>query len=421
MGAAASAPAAPESALALAGKEEVVRQPPTPPTPVARALAALAAGGRTVRRAVRQWILACVSPQTRGKRAESPKGSPSPSPTVPRGGGLAASPAAATFMTGHESRRRASPPGTPQPPATMAARTSCSISLDGRISWSGRGLTAPPTITSPENSRPSSTSGRSASSEMDTSATLSSEPPLSVAVESPTSARPWSTRSRARVAACCAAETERWKGTCNLNSTERPAGPSLRARSDVTPSASSSPPSARRSISRSVCSSTAPVSVSSATFSTPISMPTRVTMPATMSPAAGSRTGIPTAPPISPTPATTDDSASVRWCHALARRVDERTSLPTRIVSRYSTSLATTPVPAAAAASHCSRVSPPAAPDTAVSPTVSHPSQTSASAGKYGVRSGGRQLREWAPTLTPAATIIAEHPSAPSASNFPEP
>eukprot|EP00962_Isochrysis_galbana_P050852 scaffold22182_cov107-Isochrysis_galbana.AAC.2 len=152
---------------------------------------------------------------------------------------------------------------------------------------------------------------------------------------------------------------ERWNGTCSLSSTDKPAGPNLRALSPVTPSASSSSPSANASMAASVSSSTALVSVSSAMLSLPICSPTRVTMPATTSPAAGSSTGIPTAPPTSPTPATTEEKASVLWCHALASRVEDRVSRPMRSVSRYRISLATTPDAAAPAASHCSRLSPP--------------------------------------------------------------
>eukprot|EP00964_Phaeocystis_antarctica_P075855 scaffold46869_cov51-Phaeocystis_antarctica.AAC.1 len=59
------------------------------------------------------------------------------------------------------------------------------------------------------------------------------------------------------------------------------------------------------------------------------------------------------APPM-PTSATTEERASDRWCHALAARVEERTSVATVSVCRYSASLIPTDSAATAAAPSCS-------------------------------------------------------------------
>ena len=71
-------------------------------------------------------------------------------------------------------------------------------------------------------------------------------------------------------------------------------------------------------------------------------------MPETKKPAIGSHTGIPKAEAPIPTKATTEESASLRWCHALATTTELRCSRPILTVARNSHSF--TPIEIAAAA-----------------------------------------------------------------------
>mmetsp|Transcript_2243 Transcript_2243/g.5058 ORF Transcript_2243/g.5058 Transcript_2243/m.5058 type:complete len:276 (-) Transcript_2243:301-1128(-) len=76
------------------------------------------------------------------------------------------------------------------------------------------------------------------------------------------------------------------------------------------------------------------VSESCITASMPMRTPIVVTMPATTSPASGSRIGTPSIAPPTPARATTEESASDRWCHALAISIGELICSPMRSVAR---------------------------------------------------------------------------------------
>ena len=62
--------------------------------------------------------------------------------------------------------------------------------------------------------------------------------------------------------------------------------------------------------------------------------PIAATIAATTSPANGSRTRQPRSEPPMPTSATTDESASERWCHAFAISTCDCIRSPTRRVAR---------------------------------------------------------------------------------------
>ncbi len=63
------------------------------------------------------------------------------------------------------------------------------------------------------------------------------------------------------------------------------------------------------------------------------------TMAATTSPASGSSMGMPSMAPPIPMSATTDESASDRWCHAFASSTGELIRLPIAAVARNRISL----------------------------------------------------------------------------------
>ena len=95
-------------------------------------------------------------------------------------------------------------------------------------------------------------------------------------------------------------------------------------------------------------------------------------MPATTTPPSGSSHGTPAAQPAVPTSATTEESASERWCHALAISTGERMRVPTSSVARYSHSFVSIEQAATLIAASCAAA--PAAANTpapAGSPPVS--------------------------------------------------